>query len=135
MKIKRELAILCLAGAVAFVPTPLQGHHAFQAEFDSTKPVTLCGRITRVDWLNPHAHVHLVVQDEPSSGLWELELASPNALMRRGWTRYTLKNGDMVRVSGYLARDGSRLASVRSITFLDGRKLHVGNTGDGGPDR
>ena len=113
------------------VSLPVNAHHAFAAEFDSAKPVKLTGTITKVEWLNPHARFYLKVQGSE----WEIELGSPNGLMRLGWTRYSLKPGDSVIIQGYMARDGSHLAAARGINFSDGRRVVVPPAGDGGPER
>src|SRR5207302_76091 len=108
--------------------------HAFAAGFDANKPVSLKGTVTKVEWLNPHTHVSLKVT-EPAGKVtnWELELASPNGLVHQGWTRESLKQGDVLTVNGYLAKDGSHQASVRTIRFTDGRVVAIGSSGDGGP--
>jgi hypothetical protein len=109
-------------------------HHAFSAEFNADRPVLLNGKITKVEWLNPHTLLYLNV-NEPAGGVttWELELPSPNGLIHQGWSRTSLKKGDILSVSAYLARDGSHLASARRIRLADGRMLEIGTPGDGGP--
>jgi hypothetical protein len=122
------------ACGLALIGAPIQAHHAFSAEFDANQPVTLNGNITRVEWQNPHARVYIEVKPRVGSATaWELELPSPNGLMRQGWSRDSLKRGDSLVVSGYLARDGSHLASARTIKFGDGRNVVIGSSGDGGP--
>jgi hypothetical protein len=102
-------------------------HHAFSAEFDAAKPVTLAGTVAKVAWTNPHAHIHVDVADRAGKvTTWDFELGSPNALMRRGWSARSLKPGDQVTVNGYLAKDGSSLANARSITLSDGHELFAG---------
>src|SRR5580658_2442621 len=111
---------------------PIHAHHAFSAEFDANQPVTLNGSVTKVEWQNPHARVYIDVKARggPATN-WEFELPSPNGLMRQGWSRDSLKRGDALTVSGYLARDGSHLASARTIKFSDGRNVVIGSSGDG----
>jgi hypothetical protein len=99
-------------------------HHSFAAEFDRQKPVTLKGTVTKVEWQNPHARVYLSVPDTLGiASNWELELSSPNSLMRAGWTRHSLQIGDKVTVKGFRAKDGSSLANASSMISGDGRRI------------
>ena len=133
MRIK--LAFLAYLGVLA-VGLPALAHHSFEAEYDSDKPVTLKGAVTKVEWTNPHARFYIDVKDESGNVInWNLELASPNVLMRQGWTRNSLKVGDVVTVTGSQAKDASRLANARTVTFADGRKVFAGSSTDGGPTR
>jgi hypothetical protein len=121
---------------MALAAAPVFAHHSFAAEYDSTKPITLKGTITKMEWMNPHARFYVDVKDETGKVTnWELELGSPNGLMRRGWTRNSLKPGDSVVVEGYLAKDGSHLANARQVTLSDGRKVFAGSSDDGGPTK
>ena len=124
-----------IAGAFLMTAVPMPAHHSFSAEYDKQKPVTLKGTVTKVEWMNPHARFYVDVKDDATGKVtnWEFELGSPNGLMRQGWTRDSLKRGDALTVSGYLARDGSHLASARTIRFGDGRRVVLGSSGDGGP--
>ncbi len=119
---------------VFLLKTPLDAHHAFAAEF-STNSVTLSGTITKVTWMNPHARFSMTVSLKGAPTTWELVLASPNVLIRQGWDRWTLKQGDHVTVNGYVAKDGSHSAAARIIHTSDGRALLFGSNGDGGPDK
>jgi Family of unknown function (DUF6152) len=113
-----------LAGLGLLAAAPLLAHHSFEAEYDANNPVTLKGTVTNVDWTNPHARFYIDVQDEKGTLTnWNLELASPNGLMRRGWTRNSLKVGDTVTVMGALAKDGAKMANARTVTLADGKKL------------
>src|ERR1700683_5184217 len=115
---------------------PMMAHHSFTAEYDSAKPITLTGAVTKVEWMNPHARFYINVKDDKGGiHAWELELGSPNGLARRGWTRNSMKEGDVVIVDGYIAKDGSSLANARSVKLADGRKLFAGSTDDGGPTK
>ena len=109
----------------------MMAHHSFTAEYDAAKPVTLSGTVTKVEWMNPHARFYIDVKDDSGTVTnWELELGSPNALMRLGWTRNSLKPGDGVTVEGSLAKDGSKLANARKVTLADGRKVFAGSAAD-----
>lgn len=120
------LVILLGAGAA-------YAHHSFAAIYDLTKTITVTGTVTGVEWLNPHAHFFVDVENE-QGGLdnWDFELASPNGLLRLGWKRDSLKVGDVVTVDGIPARNGSRSANTRSVTTADERKLFTGDPVQGG---
>jgi len=110
---------------------PMMAHHSFAAEYDRDKPVTLTGKVTKVEWMNPHARFYMEVKDNAGNVTnWELELGSPNGLMRLGWTRHSLQVGDVVTVEGALAKDGSKLANARKVTLADGRKVFAGSAID-----
>ena len=94
-------------------------HHSFAADFNITKPVTLKGRVTKIEWMNPHVHIQLDVKGET----WTVEMGSPNGLGRQGWTSKTMKIGDVITMAGSLAKDGSRFANARTITLPSGRRL------------
>lgn len=106
---------------------PALAHHSFAAEYDSNRKVQLAGVVTKVEWMNPHARFYLDVKDAGGKVLnWELELRSPNVLRVEGWSRSSMRPGDHVTVEGYLARDGSRLASARDVRFTGGRQIFSG---------
>jgi hypothetical protein len=120
-----------MAAVLAAATVPAFAHHAFSAEFDSNKLITLTGTCTKVEWTNPHAHFHLSVKGQDGSEVnWDFELASPNGLMRKGWTRSSLKAGDTVTAQGYLSKDGSNIANARSVMLADGRQLFAGSSYD-----
>src|SRR5688572_22622307 len=121
---------LCLVLATA----PLAAHHAFAAEFDARKPVMMKGTVTKMEWINPHVWVHMDVK-MPDGQIenWAFEAGTPNVLFRRGFTRKSLLPGTVVVIDGYRAKDGSRRANGRDITFEDGKKLFMGSSGTGAP--
>jgi hypothetical protein len=133
---KNKLMVFLSGILLAAAAVPALAHHSFAAEYDSNKPITLKGSVTKMEWQNPHARFYVDVTDEAGKVTnWELELGSPNGLMRRGWTRNSLKPGDTVTVEGYLAKDGSKLANARNVTLGDGRKIFAGSSDDGGPSK
>jgi hypothetical protein len=113
---------------------PLHAHHAFSSEFDSDKPLKLEGTVSKTEWVNPHAWITIDVK-KPDGTIeqWKVEGGTPNALMRRGVTRDSLKVGTPVVVTGYQAKDGGPRANGRDITYADGRKLFLGSNGTGAP--
>ena len=122
---------LCIAILGA---APLLAHHSFAAEFDSKKPVELKGTLVELEWVNPHAWIHMEVTDAAGKVTrWDCELGSPNLLMRNGWRRDSLKKGDVIIVNGSQAKDGSNLANARTVSFADGKRVfNAGSSGDPG---
>jgi len=120
-------AIICASGT-------LLAHHAFSAEFDANAPVTLKGPITKIEWINPHAWIHM--ENKAKDGKteeWMVEGGTPNTLQRNGITRESIQVGTIIVVSGYKAKDGRMRANGRDITFPDGRTLFMGSSGTGAP--
>ena len=119
---------------VLLTTAPVASHHAFSAEFDATKPVTLRGKITKMEWINPHAWMHLdVAKEDGTVESWMIEAGPPGALVRRGWSRDSVVPGTEVLVEGYQALDGALRANGRDVTFPDGRRLFAGSSGTGAP--
>ena len=120
---------LCLAAVL-----PLAAHHSFAAEFDGSKAVRLEGKLTKIEWTNPHSYFYLDVADKSGAVVnWGCEAGAPGALSRRGFKRGDIKLGDTLIVDGYLAKDGSHLIDARRVTLPDGRIVSGGSAGDGGP--
>ena len=131
---KKKLAVILGAGALLLAAAPAWAHHAFAAEFDANKPVKFKGTVSKMEWINPHAWIHVDVKDEDGKvTTWMIEAAAPNSLLRRGFTKYSLLAGTEIVIEGFQAKDGSNRANGSVITFTDGRKLFVGNAaGDPG---
>ena len=136
---------ITLLGLLAVATVPVVAHHAFGGEFDPNRPVLLKGKVTKVEWVNPHAWIHVEVpkpdattacQFTPNAKCeeWMVEGGTPNTLLRRGITKESLKVGTDLVIDGYQARDHSQLrANGRNVTFPDGRKLFLGSSGTGAP--
>jgi hypothetical protein len=127
------------AGALAAVITlasapTLPAHHSFAAEYDAAKPITLTGIVQRVDFVNPHGWIYIQVKEPNGKAVtWNVEMGSPNSLIRRGFTKNSVPAGTQVIVDGYRAKDGSRTVNSSSITLPDGRRLFTGSPGTGAP--
>src|SRR5215831_9583601 len=130
---KRLVGVIAVAGFL-LAAVPVWAHHAFAAEFDATKPIKFKGTVTKMEWINPHAWIHIDVKgDDGKVTAWMIEAAAPNALLRRGWTKSSLPPGVEILVEGYQAKDGANRANGSIITFTDGRKPFVGSSaGDPG---
>ncbi len=127
-----KLNALLLASLLAAV-FPAAAHHSFPAQYDVDKPITLTGKVTKVEWTNPHIFIYIDVPDATTGEVvnWALEMGGPNALLRLGWKRDSLKPEDLITIEGSLARDGSALVNAKSITMVaTGRKMLAGSSGD-----
>lgn len=120
---------LGLSAAILFTATPIWAHHAFEAEFDVNRPVKLTGKVTNMEWINPHSWIHIdVVGTDGKVSNWMVECGSPNIMLRRGFTKRSLEVGTEITVQGYQAKNGTLRANGSSITFKDGKKLFVGGS-------
>ena len=129
----RAAVSVFLAGSLLSLAAPLSAHHSFAAQYDASKPVTLTGVVTKVEWTNPHARFYINVKAADGSVTnWNLELASPNYLKRAGWSSASLQEGDEVTVEGALARSGANMANAATVTLADGRRVFVRAAADAG---
>ena len=127
MKIRAVVVIVGIGLLLA--ARPVVGHHAFAAEFDADKPVKLTGPVTKFEWTNPHGWIYIDVKDETGKVVnWGFELAGASGLMRQGWTRFSLKAGDVVTIEGTRAKNGSNNANAATVIVAStGEKLFAGN--------
>jgi hypothetical protein len=134
----KHIALLSLIAALFTVQSDTIAHHAFAAEFDADKPIVLRGKITKLEWINPHSWIHMAAKmEDGSTKVWMVEGGTPNTLIRNGLTRQSLKVGTEIIVRGYQSKDEECMpackANGRDITFTDGRKIFMGSSGTGAP--
>lgn len=139
MKLRARLTI-CAAGAgLVLAAVPLAAHHSFAAEYDSSKRVTLTGKFTKMDWVNPHSWIHMEAMNAASGKVetWDIETGPPNTLYRNGWRKDAIKAGEEIVVTGALAKNGSNTVNAQSVRTPDGKTLLAGssegNSGGGAP--
>jgi hypothetical protein len=128
----RAAWLTSIASALA-ASLPANAHHSFPAQYDVAKPITLTGKVTKVEWTNPHIFIYIDVPNEATGSAvnWALEMGGPNALLRLGWKRDSLKPDDLITIEGSLARDGSNLVNAKSIVMVaTGKKMLAGSSGD-----
>jgi len=127
---KTKLAVIVAVAGLLVAARPVAAHHAFAAEFDADKPVKLTGAVTKIEWTNPHAWFYLNVTDETGKVTnWGLEMGSPNGLMRAGWSRNSLKVGDVVTVEASRAKNGTPNANARVVILkATGQRLFAASS-------
>lgn len=127
-------SLLMAAGLLVAAAASVSAHHAFAAEFDANKPITLKGVVTKMEWINPHSWIHVDVKGPDGKIVpWMVEGGAPNALLRRGFTKDSLPAGTEILVEGYQAKNGTHKANGRDLTLPDGKKLFMGSSGTGAP--
>jgi uncharacterized protein DUF6152 len=132
MKVSATIAATIAVGMIV-AAGPAFAHHPFASEFDANAPVQLTGKVTQVNWSNPHVLIFMTATAANGDQIWTLEAASPTDLARKGWTQNTLKAGDQIKVAGYRAKANQTTANARTIELPDGKKLSAADDADGGP--
>ncbi len=131
---RHAVIVASLLLAVAATEPQAAAHHSFAVEFDAAKPVQLAGKVTKIDWLNPHVRLYLDVKSEQDAVVnWNVELGPPLILTRLGWRHDSIKIGDRVTIDGHLAKDGSKMANANTVTLSDGRSLPAGSADAAAP--
>ena len=131
---KRTLIGTIVGLALLLAAVPLVAHHAFSAEFDSNRPIHFQGTVTKVEWIHPHAWIHMDVRmDDGATERWMIEGGNPHNLFRRGFNKEVIQIGMEIVVDGYGSKDGTQRANGRDLTLPDGRTLFMGSSGTGAP--
>jgi Family of unknown function (DUF6152) len=132
---RRKIAVIAQIAGLLLTAVSASAHHSFAAEFSANKPIKLQGTIVKIEWINPHSWFYIDVTGSTGKTVtWMIEGGSPNTLLRRGFTRDSVKVGAEIVVDGFQAKDGSNRANGRGITFTDGKQLFMGSSNDGAPD-
>lgn len=126
---KLKLAVLAAGVGLLVATLPVLAHHSFAAEYDNSKPVSIKGKLVKMDWVNPHSHVQLeVTKDDGTTAIWTAETPPPNGLYRAGWRKDMIKAGEEITVNGFLAKDGTNLMWAQNVVFADGRRLTLNSS-------
>ena len=133
-EMRAKITTLVVGVGLLLAARPLVAHHSFAAEFDANQPVTLKGTVTQMDWVNPHSWIYVDVKNQDGTVTrWMIEGGTPNTLLRRGFTKESLKVGTEITVEGYRAKNGANRANGRDLILADGRRLFLGSSGTGAP--
>jgi hypothetical protein len=133
---RAKLAVLTAGCGLLLSSVPLLAHHSFAAEYDSNQPVKITGTVTKMEWMNPHARFYVSVKDADGKVVnWNFELGAIPVLLKQGWTKNSLKEGDQVTVDGSKAKDGSFTANARSVVLANGKKVFAGSSATAGADQ
>lgn len=128
------VAAIALGVTLSLAAGTVSAHHAFAAEYDAAKPVTLKGTIVKMMWINPHGWLYIDVKEASGKVVpWALEFGGPSALYKRGWRKDDLPVGAEVTVTGYLAKNGTKTANASSVTLAGGKRLFAGSSNTGAP--
>ena len=126
---RKPQGVLTLLVCVTLATVPAAAHHSFAAQYDRTKAVTLKGSVTKLEWMNPHIYFYIDVKQGDRVVNWSIEGGAPSMLYRNGWRADSLKVGDQVTVDGWLAKDGTNLANMRTVTLADGKTVFGASSG------